>query len=65
MNKENTKLFTRACILLSISWLVVGACVLYGLYLTNNPKCLFGLIIPLFLGRPSLSTSSKEEEEEE
>lgn len=65
MNKENTKLFTRACVLLSISWLVVGGAVVYGLYLTNNPKCLFGLIIPLFLGRPSLSTSSKEEEEEE
>ena len=63
MNKENTKLFTRACILLSISWLVVGACVLYGLYLTNNPKCLWGLAIPLFLGRPTLSFSSEDEEE--
>ena len=63
MNKENTKLFTRACILLSISWLVAGACVLYGLYLTKNPKCLFGLIIPLFLGRPTLSFSSEDEEE--
>lgn len=65
MNKENTKLFTRACILLSIAWLVVGGAVVYGLYLTNNPKCLWALAIPLFLGRPSLSTSSKEEEEEE
>ena len=63
MNKENTKLFTRACILLSIAWIVVGGAVVYGLYLTNNPKCLWGLAIPLFLGRPTLSTSSKEEEE--
>ena len=65
MNKENTKLFTRACILLSIAWIVVGACVLYGLYLTNNPKCLWGLATPLFLGRPTLSFSSEEEDEEE
>ena len=63
MNK-NTKLFRIGCLLLSISWLVVGGYVLYGLYLTNNPKCLWALVIPLLLGRPSLSTSSKEEEEE-
>lgn len=63
MNKENTKLFTRACILLSMAWIVVGGAVVYGLYLTNNPKCLFGLIIPLFLGRPTLSFSSEDEEE--
>ena len=65
MNKENTKLFTRACILLSIAWIVVGLAVAYGLYLTNNPKCLWALTIPLFLGRPSLSYNSEEEDEEE
>ena len=63
--KENIKLFKASCFIVGIAWIVVGLAVVYGLYLTNNPKCLWGLAIPLFLGRPSLSYSSEEEDEEE
>ena len=65
MNKENVKLFKASCFIVGIAWVMVGLAVAYGLYLTNNPKCLWALTIPLFLGRPSLSYSSEEEGEEE
>ena len=65
MNKENVKLFKASCFLVGISWVMVGLAVVYGLYYTKNPKCLWALAIPLFLGRPSLSYSSEEEDEEE
>ena len=65
MNKENVKLFKVSCFLVGIAWVMVGLAVVYGLYYTKNPKCLWGLAIPLFLGRPRLSYSSEEEGEEE
>ena len=64
MNKENVKLFKVSCFLVGIAWVMVGLAVVYGLYYTKNPKCLWGLAIPLFLGRPRLSYSSEEKEEE-
>ena len=63
--KENIKLFKASCFIVGIAWVMVGIDVVYGLYYTKNTKCLWALLIPLFLGRPSLSYSSEEEEDEE